>query len=135
MLRSQGKGKRVRHSFLGMVVAWAIWCLAVGCSAGWNDFEIYVFGISLIVCLLSWLLVGLPVYWFWPRVGILWHPLTFFLTGGIAGAIVWTLLGGFLPAWIPGGIGAISAGTAWWLEERGLRRQFGAESSESSTPS
>lgn len=89
---------------------------------------------SLAICLVAWLVIGLPVYWFIPRLGIVWNPVCFTLIGFLAGAAVCARGHFERDAWfmgISGTIGAMCAFMSWWMEERMLKRMLPMKASMS----
>lgn len=128
-LRETGRGKRVRHSLGGMGIAWFLTqCVVMVIMAvfGFWKFKAFAYfsGISAIVCLSAWLVLGLPCYWFLSRKEDAWNPLIVTVIGGVGGGFIPLLLEfpHFLVIAITAGIGAVSAIGAWFLEERLLRK-------------
>lgn len=132
-LRETGRGRRVRHSFLGMVVAWFTgFCVVAAFNLGDLDRAIKFLpawaAITALVCGVAWVLLALPVYWFWPRNRRCWGWRRVGLIGLVMGTFpAWVMVHGSL-GWqmlmvmmVPGLHGIITALVAWMLEESQLR--------------
>ncbi|MGC4015857.1 MAG: hypothetical protein QM755_15235 [Luteolibacter sp.] len=134
-LRGNGEGRRVRHSFLGMVVAWFIGICVVmvyNFSEVERAMELLVPWACLtgMVCLGAWLVLALPIYWIWPRYDRWWSMWRVGITGLLIGAFPgwWLVFNGefgrevLVVMLVPGGYGLITALVARWLEESRLRQ-------------
>jgi len=143
--------KRIKHAAAGMFAGWAVlqmavvWTALVGVGIGWirqgmhsADLRFAVWFLALfaaysaVVCLVTWLLVYLPVYWYWPRSSESWGKALFTylgaLSGGMMGVACIALKGPCQPLPVafsiiamPTVAGGVSALVGYWLEDKERR--------------
>lgn len=143
--------KRIRHAAVGMLAGWAVLQMVVflfalvGAGSEWvrkgmqpNEvgfdvlFLVIFSACSAVVCLAAWLLIYLPVYWYWPRSSESWGKALFTYVGALCGGLIGiaciaargpylSLPVAFALIAMPTVTGGVSAFVGWWREEEERR--------------